>query len=69
MKEKRIDVLLSVVAFIQFLFLGFGGAFINELIKNQSDTTILYWSSFFTLIFLISIIYLYLEVLFLTKSQ
>jgi hypothetical protein len=67
MKEKRVDVLLSVASFIQLLFLGFGGAFVSELIKDKSEEGILYWSSFFALIFLICIIYLYSEVLFITK--
>ena len=69
MREKRVDVLISIVSFLQLLFIGFGGAFVNELIQDQSNSTIIYWSSFFTLVLGIIIAYVYSEVYFMTKSQ
>lgn len=68
MKENRVTVWLSVASFLQFMFLGFAGSFVSEVIKSHSDNTILFWSSFFSLILAIIILYIYMEVFSMTKS-
>lgn len=68
MKENRVTVWLSVASFLQFMFLGFAGSFVAEVIKPQSDNTIVFWSSFFSFILAILILYIYLEVFSMTRS-
>lgn len=67
MKENRVSTMLSLVSFMQFIFLGFGGGFVPEIIKMQPDGTIIFWTSLFSLILGIVILYLYLEVFSKTK--
>ena len=55
-------------SFLQLLFIGFGGAFVNELIQEKSNPTIVYWSSFSAVVFGILIIYIHSEVYSLTNS-
>jgi len=69
MKESRVNVWLSVGSFLQFMFLGFSGSFVTEIVKTQSDDTILYWSSFFAFILSILILYIYFEVFSMTSSE
>ncbi len=52
---------------MQFMFLGFGGGFVSEIIKLQPDGMILFWTSLFSLILGIVILYLYVEVFSKTK--
>ncbi len=69
MKEKRVDVLLSLASFLQLMFLGFAGSLVAELIKSQQNNITIFWSSLAALILTISIMYVYSEVLFITKYK
>lgn len=68
MKEKRVDVYLASASFFQLIFLGFGGTFAAELIKNQPSDSILLMSSLFAFILTFIIAYIYTQVFYLTKS-
>jgi len=59
MKKARITVLLSLVTFLELMFLGFGGSFISEMIKDDANEMILFWSSFWSAILVIQILYIY----------
>lgn len=67
MKEKRVDVLLSVASFLHLMFLGFAGSLAAEVIKSQQSDLILFLSSFFTLILAFILAYIYSQLFFLTK--
>ena len=60
--------MLSLVTFVQLMFLGFAGSFVAEVIKSRQDDAILFWSSFFSLILAIVILYIYIDIFSKTKS-
>lgn len=68
MKEKRVDMLLSIASFLQLMFLGFAGSFAAELLNDQKNEAILFLTSLAALILIISIVYLYTEIAFITRS-
>ena len=68
MKEKRVDVLLSVASFLHLVFLGFAGSLVAELFNDHQNEAILFWRSLFALVFAFSLVYIYSEVFMLTKS-
>lgn len=69
MREKRVDVLVSVASFLHLMFLGFAGALVAELVKDQKDDIIVFWSSFFASLLTCFIIYIYSELFLMTKYK
>lgn len=69
MKKVRITVLLSFVNLLQLMFLGFGGSFVTEIIKENSNELVLFWSSMFSLILTLFIVYIYVTVFSATRSK
>lgn len=61
MFKDRLSVILSFLSFVQLMFIGFGGSFAVEIVKEESNETILFLSSMITLILGVVITYLYTE--------
>lgn len=69
MKKIRITAWLSVVTFLELMLLGFGGSFVNEIVKENSNEVVLFWSSMFSLILTIFIVYIYVSVFSATRLR
>lgn len=69
MKKIRITDWLSVVTFLELMLLGFGGSFVNEIVKENSNEVVLFWSSMYSLILTIFIVYIYVSVFSATRLR
>lgn len=69
MKKIRITAWLSVVTFLELMLLGFGGSFVNEIVKENSNEVVLFWSSMYSLILTIFIVYIYVSVFSATRLR
>lgn len=69
MKKIRITAWLSVVTFLELMLLGFGGSFVNEIVKENSNEVVWFWSSMFSLILTIFIVYIYVSVFSATRLR
>lgn len=69
MKKIRITDWLSVVTFLELMLLGFGGSFVNEIVKENSNEVVLFWSSMYSLILTIFIVYIYVSVFSATRLK
>ncbi len=68
MFKERVTVVVSVAQFAQLVFIGFGGSFVTELIKEDPNPSVLFWSSMFSLVLGVFIGYLYAEAFALTRN-
>lgn len=69
MLKNRLSVILSFLGFVQLMFIGFGGSFAIEIVKDQSNEAILFWSSLASLVLAIMITYLYVVAFALTNKK
>jgi hypothetical protein len=59
MKEKRVDILLSILSLLHLVLIGISGSFSIEFFSDQPREAVLFTTSFLTVLFVILITYLY----------
>lgn len=69
MKEKRVDVFLAAAGFFQMIFIGFGGAFLNEFIKPDAEKIVMHFAFWFAVLFGIIAARFYVKAHRLTKKN
>lgn len=61
--------MLSIVTFLELILLGFGGSFVTEVMKDDSNEVVIFWSSMFSFILIIFIVYIYITAFEATRSE
>ena len=69
MKEKRVDVYLAEAGYYHMVFIGFGGAFLNEIIQNDPRWMIVICSGLATIGLFVIIRTRFKKALSLTKKK
>lgn len=69
MHKERLSVILSFLGFMQLMFIGFGGSFAVEVVKDKSSENVIFLSSLATLILAIIITCLYVEAYSMTRRE
>jgi hypothetical protein len=69
MKEKRIDILLSIASLFHLILLGSSGSFAAEAMSDHPDERIIFVTSLSALITVIIIIFIYLQTFSLSDPK
>ena len=69
MKEKRIDIYLAKASSYFLLLVGFGGAFLNEILQDEPRMIVVITAFIFCLIVTASVVRLYAKAEALSKKS
>jgi hypothetical protein len=69
MKEKEIDVCLSLASLLHLLVLGFGGAFAAELVSKYPREEVIFFGSMITIVIGLICFQLYLYLFNIVKQK
>lgn len=69
MEQKRVDVLITLVGFLQLLDLAIGGAMIAQFLSDQIDVRLLVGSTAIWVALTIAIIAIYILMFIQTKQR